>query len=184
MGTKTRGKIHKDAFTELKVTSDDPSRRKLYFEKNISFRKRANWLAWQKQFLKISQPLALPHFSYYFLVRHNGNNAYRYKLFKLQRIAAHVNTGSNQNIRLVEILNNLQWDSIKTRIYEHENRIFQVMRVMPLPILSHIKWEPKLRLVQQNIKRLTKKVKRKRPSIWKVVLLEEEPSPEVTSRWV
>ena len=75
----------------------------------------------QDTLITMYNALVLPHFDYCFAVWHDGNNSNIDKLFKLQKRAARIITGSTYEIRSVEIFNNLKWSPVINTLNQRES---------------------------------------------------------------
>ena len=64
--------------------------------------------------------LVLPYFNYCSTVWHDNNSSHINNLYKLQKRAARVITSSDFSIRSVQIVETLQWQSIKTMLDKRE----------------------------------------------------------------
>ena len=80
--------------------------------RSISLLKRDRQFVPQETLLTMYNSFVLPHFSYYSTIWHDGNNTNMDKLYKLQKRAARVLTGSQYDERSTETCNNLSWNTI------------------------------------------------------------------------
>ena len=80
--------------------------------RSISLLKRARQFVPQETLLTMYNSFVLPHFSYCSTIWHDGNNTNMDKLYKLQKRAARVITGSQYDERSTETCNNLSWNTI------------------------------------------------------------------------
>ena len=89
--------------------------------RNISLLKKAKQFVPQDTLITMYNALVLPHFNYCSTVWHDGNNSNIDKLFKLQKRAARIITGSTYEIRSVEIFNNLKWSPVINTLNQRES---------------------------------------------------------------
>lgn len=145
IGDQTIEQVHKKKV--LGVIIDDQLRWQEHndaqckkISKNIALLRRAKNFVTQDALLTMYNSLVLPHFTYCSTVWNNGNNVSQVnKLYKLQKRAARVITGSGYEIRSSEIFDKLKWDSIETIFKKREQlMIFKALRGMTPTYLSEL----------------------------------------------
>ena len=66
--------------------------------------------------------------NYSFTLWHDGNNSSIHKLFKLQKRAARIISGSTYEIRSVEIFTNLKWSPVINTFNQRESIMYKILK--------------------------------------------------------
>ena len=74
----------------------------------------------QNALINIYDSLVLPHFIYYSNVWNDSSRSHLNKLYKLQKRAARIITGSSYDIRTKEIFDDLEWEPIENILKKRE----------------------------------------------------------------
>jgi hypothetical protein len=88
--------------------------------KSICLLKRSRQYVNQNSLINIYNSLVLPHFTYCSNVWNDGSRTHLNKLYKLQKRAARVITGSSYDIRSKEIFAHLEWEPIENILKKRE----------------------------------------------------------------
>ena len=104
---------------QLKWDNNNEMRRKK-ISKHIAFLRSAQLFVPQNILIKLCNALIMLHFTYCSTVWNDGCCSHINKLFKLQKRAARVITGSTYEVRSTEILENLDWITVEKNLKNRE----------------------------------------------------------------